>query len=1463
QVTGDAAGVYNNQHAGDITLHNTLAYGNIQGSTVGKHDVWGKVNLGSGNNLIGHQFAASGAWLAGTNNNLVGSQHDPVLAPLGDYGGPTETYALLPGSPAIEGGDPSVSAATDQRGFQRVGLLDIGAFEADASIVVSTTADEDDGDYSSGDLSLREALELASVLPGEDKIEFDPSVFGSVHQTITLGSVLGVDSDVTIDGPGADLLTISGGYQHQVLAVSSPYSPFGPPTRIVAEISGLTLQGGVSAGNALVPAAAGVEVTSADLDLQGVRVFDNHSSGPAGGLLLTDANVSVLSSEISENSGAAIYIDPSVSSSLDIINTTISSNWDAGIVYGGVIPSQTQTLKLINSTIADNGSFGLTYSLHSGLSSITVNNTIVMQNGGVDIANPLNGAEQITQNNSLIGTQNGGGLGPFTTVGAIDIGLGALAFNGGPTRTQALDLSSIAIDAGDSSLAVDSAGAPLTTDQNGFDRYRDGNGDSQLTVDIGAVEYQGDGSTEPGDAAYPVHPDASDEPWVTTNSFGESVVVWRGAGPEGVGVYAQQIHSGSGQSGQAPVSEPRLVSVGQSDLVTSDLQAAIDDQGNYAVLYRGADAAGASSDLYLRRYRFDGAPIDPLPVQVSGGDSAGDDDGLSAASLVGNDAGRLLVAWQNSVGDLVFRRFTTTGLSLDKAAVVAVDNETGGTVGPASERFAALRSDGGFYLLWKEEVATGDGEVEYQVRLQEFSSGGGKLGSPARVGGSSDLSTFDPVVSSQGIGAAPHDVVVDEDGRIAVAWTQEADSTYNSVSRESRLLVRFKDPVDGWGDAVVVAEGYTHGEMHPSLSDTFVVHESLQRSEERLAVDARGRLGVSYRQTVIDSPLSTITSDLYLQWLEPGEPASSPIALNQFGQATGVAHSPSLAADALGNFLLAGVANNQVYIQSFALPQPVTVDDAGVLTVDGPTAGDDEIRLATRLVRGERMVALNGVATRIQAEEVTKIIVNGSAFGDRIDLARVDGVYFTQLASVAAPIEVYAGAGADVVTASPLGGSYYGEAGDDRIIGSTGVDLLFGGEGDDTLSGHDGDDHLSGDAGSDTLLGGAGDDTLRGGAGDDELYGGAGDDTLYGDQGSDTLDAGTGAIESGVPASENVDGGLGDDVYVIVDHGVDQITTRTYLLADSGGVDTLDFSTWQDSSGVVVDLQNDNASEWHFGPAGLVKASGPWWVFDNVVGTEHNDRIYGNDSDNTLVGGAGDDELTGLRGDDLLQGQSGDDTYLLAPASGSSVRIEDTTGNNDIDARGYGVTPIAIDTSLVEVAQPLGSDTLTLSGLTTIEDVQIETTPAEAAPPDAGHETGFNSTPAVAAATIIGFTAHEGATEETPGTFRGDEHTLLRFEPVVDNPDGASLTFALGRDTPSNVSIDPDDPDGVVTWTPDESQGSASAYTISVLVTTAGDPPVRTSQELRVFVDEAESSAEPTITLDPIRDTGTNVSDGV
>src|SRR5439155_14060511 len=66
---------------------------------------------------------------------------DPVLGPLQENGGPTFTYALLPGSPAIDAGDPSFTPPPffDQRGpgFDRVvnGRIDIGSFEVQTQTV--------------------------------------------------------------------------------------------------------------------------------------------------------------------------------------------------------------------------------------------------------------------------------------------------------------------------------------------------------------------------------------------------------------------------------------------------------------------------------------------------------------------------------------------------------------------------------------------------------------------------------------------------------------------------------------------------------------------------------------------------------------------------------------------------------------------------------------------------------------------------------------------------------------------------------------------------------------------------------------------------------------------------------------------------------------------------------------------------------------------------------------------------------------------------------------------------------------------------------------------------------------------------------------------------------------------------------------------------------------------------------
>jgi hypothetical protein len=85
------------------------------------------------------QDEADSGIVDGNNGNQVGV--DPLLDPNGlqDNGGPTQTIALMPGSPAINAGDNALAVdadeiplAFDQRGpgFPRfVGTVDIGAFE--------------------------------------------------------------------------------------------------------------------------------------------------------------------------------------------------------------------------------------------------------------------------------------------------------------------------------------------------------------------------------------------------------------------------------------------------------------------------------------------------------------------------------------------------------------------------------------------------------------------------------------------------------------------------------------------------------------------------------------------------------------------------------------------------------------------------------------------------------------------------------------------------------------------------------------------------------------------------------------------------------------------------------------------------------------------------------------------------------------------------------------------------------------------------------------------------------------------------------------------------------------------------------------------------------------------------------------------------------------------------------------
>lgn len=75
---------------------------------------------------------------------------DPLLGPLADNGGPTETRALLAGSPAINAGNAAACPATDQRGVGRPqgSGCDIGAYERVPVLAISPSlVAVDEGDF--------------------------------------------------------------------------------------------------------------------------------------------------------------------------------------------------------------------------------------------------------------------------------------------------------------------------------------------------------------------------------------------------------------------------------------------------------------------------------------------------------------------------------------------------------------------------------------------------------------------------------------------------------------------------------------------------------------------------------------------------------------------------------------------------------------------------------------------------------------------------------------------------------------------------------------------------------------------------------------------------------------------------------------------------------------------------------------------------------------------------------------------------------------------------------------------------------------------------------------------------------------------------------------------------------------------------------------------------------------------
>ena len=77
------------------------------------------------------------------------------------------------------------------------------------NFVVDEPSDIDDGDFSAGKLSLREAIQLANAATGFDSVTFSPSVFAGATTITFSGNRISISDSTKLIGPAAELTLVA------------------------------------------------------------------------------------------------------------------------------------------------------------------------------------------------------------------------------------------------------------------------------------------------------------------------------------------------------------------------------------------------------------------------------------------------------------------------------------------------------------------------------------------------------------------------------------------------------------------------------------------------------------------------------------------------------------------------------------------------------------------------------------------------------------------------------------------------------------------------------------------------------------------------------------------------------------------------------------------------------------------------------------------------------------------------------------------------------------------------------------------------------------------------------------------------------------------------------------------------------------------------------------------------------
>lgn len=534
----------------DITDSDTPPKFAFSSSAVSVPENTGTVTLnvnrtGASQNVVSVDYATTGGTATGGNCLSPGSDFLIQTGQLNFAAGDTsKTFNITICDDAEFEGDESFTVSLSNPQFpSQLGTVTTETITINdndtppATFVVDTTVDDIGLNVctaSANDCSLRGANSIAN---NGDTIAFDPGVFnlrseapsGAVTIDLVNGQIL-IDNNITINGPGANLLTIK---RNSV----SNFRIFAVNPGITANISGVTISNGFGSG---ATPGGGIyndhgTVTITDCVISGnfgpgAGIYNDGNTSGTASLTITNSTISGNNSNFNGGGGIFNTAHFGGNAQVSITNSTISDNIseDGGAIMNNA-NGGTALMTITNSTISGNTAtrFGGGFRNEGGL--VLTNVTITKNRGNSDgdvsgqgggiflqgltqpllrntiIAGNVQGADPGTTPNdidqccvnpissfNLIGTGGSGGLVDGVNsnqVGVADARLGPLQNNGGTVFTHGFNNSgglSPAIDKGSAfGTSFDSRGLPRTVDFLSIPNATGGDG-----TDIGAYEFQ-------------------------------------------------------------------------------------------------------------------------------------------------------------------------------------------------------------------------------------------------------------------------------------------------------------------------------------------------------------------------------------------------------------------------------------------------------------------------------------------------------------------------------------------------------------------------------------------------------------------------------------------------------------------------------------------------------------------------------------------------------------------------------------------------------------------------------------------------------------------------------------------------------------------------------------------------------------------------------------------------------------